>query len=51
MANTKQQKVLSRDFHAFLSNDARPSPRSEAEREALFRDFLAWRKQQDGRSQ
>jgi uncharacterized protein len=44
-------KQLSGDFQAFLGSrsDARGAPRNEAERDALFRDFLQWRERQGAR--
>jgi hypothetical protein len=41
---------LSRDFQAFLTRSgARAAPQSQADREALFREFLQWREQQGAR--
>jgi TRAP-type uncharacterized transport system substrate-binding protein len=43
------QNDISRDFHAFMDRLGSGVPQSEADREALFRQFLQWREQQ-GRS-
>jgi TRAP-type uncharacterized transport system substrate-binding protein len=40
---------LSRDFQALTRSGARAAPRSQADREALFREFLQWREQQGAR--
>jgi TRAP-type uncharacterized transport system substrate-binding protein len=44
-------KQLSGDFQTFLSSrsDQRAAPRDQAERDALFRDFLQWRDRQGAR--
>jgi TRAP-type uncharacterized transport system substrate-binding protein len=34
------------DFQRYLSQEARSVPRNEAERDAMFRQFLTWREQQ-----
>jgi TRAP-type uncharacterized transport system substrate-binding protein len=43
------QEDISRDFQTFLNRIGTPSPLSQADREALFRQFLQWREQQSGR--
>jgi TRAP-type uncharacterized transport system substrate-binding protein len=43
------QEDISRDFHAFLDRIGTSAPQSQADREALFRQFLQWREQQGGR--
>ncbi len=40
---------ISRDFQAFLNRFGTSAPQSQADREALFREFLQWREQQGGR--
>jgi hypothetical protein len=40
---------ISRDFQAFLNRIGTSAPQSQADREALFRQFLQWREQQSGR--
>jgi hypothetical protein len=40
---------LSRDFQSFLGQGGTNTPQSEADRDALFRQFLRWREQQSGR--
>jgi hypothetical protein len=42
---------LSRDFQAFLTQSDQPAPRSQSERDALFREFLMWRDKQGARRQ
>jgi TRAP-type uncharacterized transport system substrate-binding protein len=43
------QDDISRDFQAFLNRIGTGAPVSQADREALFRQFLQWREQQSGR--
>jgi TRAP-type uncharacterized transport system substrate-binding protein len=43
------QADISRDFQAFLNRTGTSEPQSQADREALFRQFLQWREQQGGR--
>jgi TRAP-type uncharacterized transport system substrate-binding protein len=43
------QEDISRDFEAFLNRIGTSAPQSQADREALFRQFLQWREQQSGR--
>ena len=43
------QEEISRDFQTFLSRIGTSVPQSQADREALFRQFLQWREQQAGR--
>jgi uncharacterized protein len=43
------QGDISRDFQAFLNRIGTSAPQSQADREALFREFLQWREQQSGR--
>src|SRR6266436_3113013 len=40
---------ISRDFQAFLNRFGTSAPQSQADHEALFREFLQWREQQGGR--
>jgi TRAP transporter TAXI family solute receptor len=40
-----------RDFNAFLTTSDKPLPRSQVERDALFREFLQWRERQNARRQ
>jgi uncharacterized protein len=42
------QEDISRDFQAFLNRIGSAAPQSQADREALFRQFLEWRAQQGG---
>jgi TRAP-type uncharacterized transport system substrate-binding protein len=43
------EEALSRDFQSFLGKGGTNTPQSEADRDALFRQFLRWREQQSGR--
>jgi TRAP-type uncharacterized transport system substrate-binding protein len=43
------QEDISRDFQAFLNRIGTSAPQSQADREALFREFLQWREQQSRR--
>jgi hypothetical protein len=43
------QDDISRDFQAFLNRIGTSAPQGQADREALFRQFLQWREQQSGR--
>jgi TRAP-type uncharacterized transport system substrate-binding protein len=43
------QEDISRDFQAFLNRIGSAAPQSQADREALFRQFLEWRAQQGER--
>jgi TRAP-type uncharacterized transport system substrate-binding protein len=44
------QEDISRDFQAFLDRIGTGAPASQADREALFRQFLQWREQQGRRT-
>jgi uncharacterized protein len=44
------QEDISRDFQAFLDGIGTSAPASQADREALFRQFLQWREQQGRRT-
>jgi TRAP-type uncharacterized transport system substrate-binding protein len=44
------QQDISRDFQAFLNGIGTGAPASQADREALFRQFLQWREQQTRRT-
>jgi TRAP-type uncharacterized transport system substrate-binding protein len=43
------QEDINRDFQGFLNRIGTSAPQSQADREALFRQFLQWREQQSGR--
>ena len=45
------QQSQQRDFNTFLSSSAKGVPRTQAERETLFREFLQWRDRQSVRRQ
>ena len=44
------QEDVRRDFQVFLDRAATRTPRSQADRDALFRQFLQWREQQGGQT-
>jgi hypothetical protein len=39
-------QATARDFQAYVTREVRTSPRTDAERDALFRQFIRWREQQ-----
>jgi uncharacterized protein len=39
-------QAMARDFQAYVTREVRTSPRTDAERDALFRQFIRWREQQ-----
>jgi len=48
-ADDKSKQSIKSDFQAFLSQvGSDQHPRDDSEREALFRDFMAWRQKQGG---
>ena len=50
-AGVPNEQQLSSDFHAFLAGEtAYNTPRSSTEYDALFRKFLQWHEQQQGRA-
>jgi TRAP-type uncharacterized transport system substrate-binding protein len=48
-SSASAQGDISRDFQAFLDRVGSGAPQDQADREALFRQFLQWREQQAGR--
>jgi len=44
--NVMAQQGQQRDFNTFLASSDKGAPRSQAERDALFREFLEWRDRQ-----
>jgi TRAP-type uncharacterized transport system substrate-binding protein len=48
-SSASAQGDISRDFQAFLDQVGTGAPQGQADREALFRQFLQWREQQAGR--
>jgi hypothetical protein len=46
LARISSDEGMSRDFHKYMSQEVRIAPRNEAEREAVFRQFMRWRDQQ-----
>jgi hypothetical protein len=49
-ASRSAQQDVKRDFQVFLDRVGTGAPESQADREALFRQFLQWREQQAGRT-
>ena len=49
-ASRSAQPDVKRDFQVFLDRVGTGAPESQADREALFRQFLQWREQQAGRT-
>jgi TRAP-type uncharacterized transport system substrate-binding protein len=45
-AQSPGEQTLSRDFQTYMSREVQAVPRNEAERDAVFRQFLLWREQQ-----
>jgi TRAP-type uncharacterized transport system substrate-binding protein len=39
-------QAIARDFETYISRQVRVAPRNEAERDAVFRQFMLWREQQ-----
>jgi TRAP-type uncharacterized transport system substrate-binding protein len=39
-------QAMARDFQTYMAREVRTTPRSEAERDTLFRQFMLWREQQ-----
>jgi hypothetical protein len=39
-------QAMARDFQSYLAREVRTAPRTDAERDALFRQFILWRAQQ-----
>ena len=38
--------TMARDFNTYVTREVRTAPRNEAERDAVFREFMLWREQQ-----
>jgi NMT1-like family len=38
-------QAMARDFQTYMAREVRTAPRSEAERDAIFRQFMLWREQ------
>jgi len=41
-----REQALNREFQTYMSREVRAVPRNEAERDAVFRQFMLWREQQ-----
>jgi TRAP-type uncharacterized transport system substrate-binding protein len=39
-------QAMARDFQTYMTREVRSAPRSDAERDAIFRQFMLWREQQ-----
>jgi TRAP-type uncharacterized transport system substrate-binding protein len=46
LAQNTSDQPLFQDFETFMNREKRTPPRNEAERDALFRQFMVWRQQQ-----
>ncbi len=46
MAHGSAEQPSFQDFEAYMSREVRAAPRTEAEKDAVFRQFLRWREQQ-----
>jgi hypothetical protein len=38
-------QAIARDFETYMGREVRAAPRNEAERDAVFRQFMLWREQ------
>jgi TRAP-type uncharacterized transport system substrate-binding protein len=45
-ASGDSDQAIARDFQTYVSREVRAAPRNEAERDAVFRQFMIWREQQ-----
>lgn len=45
-AQRSSEQALIVDFQTYMSREVRATPRNEAERDAIFRQFMLWREQQ-----
>jgi TRAP-type uncharacterized transport system substrate-binding protein len=45
-AQSPSEQALISDFQTYMSKEVRAAPRNEAERDAVFRQFMLWREQQ-----
>jgi TRAP-type uncharacterized transport system substrate-binding protein len=45
-AQRSSDQALIHDFQTYMSREVRATPRNEAERDAIFRQFMLWREQQ-----
>jgi TRAP transporter TAXI family solute receptor len=50
-AQAQSPQALKHDFEAFLNHNGAAAPRNNAERDALFRQFLSWRQKHAGDAQ
>jgi hypothetical protein len=39
-------QAMARDFQTYMTRQVRTAPRTDAERDAVFRQFMLWREQQ-----
>jgi len=44
-AQSPTDQVLLREFQTYMSREVRAVPRNDAERDAVFRQFMLWREQ------
>jgi hypothetical protein len=43
--DAQDQPPSFQDFQAYLNKEVRSAPRNDAERDAMFRQFMQWRQQ------
>jgi TRAP-type uncharacterized transport system substrate-binding protein len=43
------EEAMARDFETYMNREVRAAPRNDAERDAVFRQFMLWRQQQGKR--
>jgi TRAP-type uncharacterized transport system substrate-binding protein len=46
LAQNSGDQAMARDFQTYMTRQVRTAPRNEAERDAVFRQFMLWREQQ-----
>jgi TRAP-type uncharacterized transport system substrate-binding protein len=46
LGENASDQAMARDFQTYVTREVRSAPRSDAERDALFRQFMLWREQQ-----
>ena len=46
LAQNSTDQAMARDFQTYMTREVRTAPRTEAERDAVFRQFMLWREQQ-----
>jgi len=46
LARGSSDQTIARDFQIYMTREVRTAPRNEAERDAVFQQFMQWREQQ-----